>query len=156
MTYADYFIILVLISSTFFGLIKGLFKEIIFLFNIYFSYIVSKNFYTFFSDVINNFIENKFLRNIVSVFLIFSFTLLCVNYLVEMLTSSNFFKKIIFYKIDKVLGSLFGIIRGFLIIEIFLLYLNKIVIIFDIKNIDKYINESFLISYFNNFNSYFL
>ncbi|BAC24458.1 cvpA [Wigglesworthia glossinidia endosymbiont of Glossina brevipalpis] len=118
----DYFIASIIIFSALIGLIRGLISEIFSLVIWITAIFLSSKYYHFFSNFFT-FFEEKYIRNIISMFFIFLLVLIVGtitnNYL------NNFTNKIGLSLLNKFLGMCFGVLRGILIISILIFILKK-------------------------------
>ncbi|NIH40986.1 MAG: hypothetical protein G8D27_00290 [Buchnera aphidicola (Periphyllus aceris)] len=135
----DFFIIFIIFFSSLIGLIRGFIKETIsflvfcigfFIFYIFYFYIIDG--FSFFSDI--------FLELFLFI-MFFGFLILSLEYFLS-LFYKDFIKLIgVYYFNNLILGFLFGLFRGFLLIYIFLYIITDIVHL----NIFFYLRGSILI-----------
>lgn len=141
----DYVIIFIIFVSVFFGLFRGFFKEIISSFFWFFNFYFFNKYYYFNSFYIDA-LQNIFLKNKISILVIFFFYKKMLNYI-----SKKIIKKMNFSFFNIVLGGFFGIFRSMIIIFL-LLFIFKY---FSNIGYNNYIKSSIVMSVFFKITNYF-
>ncbi|MDQ1237620.1 MAG: CvpA family protein [Wigglesworthia glossinidia] len=138
----DYFIASIIIFSSLISFIRGFINELFSLIVWIIAIVLSSRYYNIFSNLFV-FFEEKIIRNVLSIFLIFLFILIMGSVLSNYL--NIFINKIGLSFFNKFLGIFFGIFRGILIVSIFLFFLKA----FTKCSSSIYWTNSKLIPYFN-------
>lgn len=119
MTLFDYAVIFVVGLSSVLGLLRGAIREVLALLGWVVAFFVARQYGAAFSSMLTNLVTNDSLR------LLLSFTLLFVTVLLLMallrMTVTELVKKIGLGSADKILGLLFGVARGGLIMLVLVL-----------------------------------
>lgn len=156
--YIDYLIIFCFFIFSIIGFQKGFLKELILIFNFFIAYIISNKNYFFLSNIINtylNIVNNNVIIDAISLFIIFCIILIILNSICNIFLF-HFIQKIVYSKLNKLLGCLFGIIKSFVIIDFLLINYYKLLNNFNITVQYRSLNESVFIPFFNAFNDKFL
>lgn len=143
MIYKDYVIIIIIIISIIIGTKRGFLKEVIFFVNLFFSYFITNNYYYYIYIIVSDLISNNILKNTISIVIAFTFSLICITKFINYILY-NLINKIDKLKINRILGFLFGFIRGICISNIFLNFIkNKQIFWKKYFLLDNYINNLF-------------
>ncbi|QTM69319.1 colicin V production protein [Buchnera aphidicola (Hormaphis cornu)] len=143
----DNAIIIVIISSALVSFLRGFLQESLSLLCWGFGLYVSSNYCSFLAILFTNF-NSKIIRNLIAIALLFVLVLIIESILNRCL--SKLVKKLGCSSTNKVLGVLFGSIRGLCIV---LLILFTLSVFTNISN-NKYYQKSQLIPYLYNFINY--
>lgn len=136
----DYIIIATIIISFFFGLLRGLYQEIISLFFLFWNfYFFSK--YNYFFDFFKNSIQSIFLTHNILIFF-----MICFFFIIKRII--NFYIKKIVKKLNVTcynifLGGIFGIVRGIILVYFILFILSYV----SVAYYKYYIHHSILIHF---------
>lgn len=117
----DYLIASIIIFSTLISFIRGFISEIFSLIIWTTAIILSSRYYNILANIFV-FFEEKIIRNISSIFLIFLFVLIIGSIINHYL--NNFINQFGLSDLNKFLGVCFGIFRGILIISILIFFLK--------------------------------
>jgi len=142
MVLIDYIITSIIFLSCLISFFQGFCQEVLSLFFWIFSIYTSVKYYRFFFKVLS-IIKNKLLRNAIIIFtLIVTFTVI-ESTLKDLIT--DFIIKIGYEQTNKMLGLLYGFVKGVIIVSFGLVILNS----FTFFTRNDYYKRSLLIPYFN-------
>ncbi|MEW6007787.1 MAG: CvpA family protein [bacterium] len=119
----DIAIIAIFLISIFIGLLRGITREIFSLLSIFCGIIIASRSYQKFSPLIFKYINNEPLANIISFVVVFLITSLFVSLIGIIL--EKMWKILHLTLFDRIFGAIFGIIRGFVLIGLMVILVEK-------------------------------
>jgi membrane protein required for colicin V production len=117
----DVIILLLLGLPAFFGLKKGLLKSIFSLTSIILGIYLATRFNSNIGYILNHFIKDQKLANLVSFIIIIAFVYLVGSYIAKKLSGINSFTK----TIDKFFGLIFGFLKGLILVSLLSLFFKS-------------------------------
>lgn len=141
MNWADWVILGILLISSLISLKQGFIKEALSVLNWGLAFFLAVTFRDPFALVLEPYISTPSIRDLASFLILFALALMVgalVNYLI-----GEFVKKSGLSGTDKMLGMLFGLVRGFIIVMVFLIFVPPLVAI----DQDAWWKQSVLIPY---------
>lgn len=120
MHWFDISVIVLLIVSTLYSLVRGLIKELFSLSAFIIAYILSHRYYSLISSMISDFVSNKVVADLLAFGFIFIFTGLIVTQIGKLVRNLLYETKILTFT-DRVGGGLLGLIKGLLIIAVIMI-----------------------------------
>jgi membrane protein required for colicin V production len=125
MHWFDISVIVLLITSTLYSLLRGLIKELFSLASIIFAFILAHRYYSFISTQISDFVPNKMAADLLSFGFIFIFSALIISQIGKLVRNLLYETKTLTVT-DRVGGSLLGLIKGILIITVIMIPIGLI------------------------------
>lgn len=125
MHWFDICVIVLLITSTVYSLVRGLIKELFSLASIIFAFILAHRYYSFISTQISDFVSNKVAADLLSFGFIFIFSALIISQIGKLVRKLLYETKTLTVT-DRVGGGLLGLIKGILIITVIMIPINLI------------------------------
>ena len=125
MHWFDISVIVLLITSTLYSLLRGLIKELFSLASIIFAFILAHRYYSFISTQISDFVSNKMAADLLSFGFIFIFTALIIGQIGKLVRNLLYETKTLTVT-DRIGGSLLGLIKGILIITVIMIPIGLI------------------------------
>jgi len=120
----DIIIMVILAIFAFNGTRRGFITEITMIFALVCGFFFANIFYSDISNFIDDWVSNDSLRMLISYLLIFLVVLAMVRFLAIML--QKFLELVLLGWLNRVLGLLFGILKGFLVITVFIFIIQSI------------------------------
>lgn len=120
MHWFDISVIVLLIASTVYSLIRGLIKELFSLASIIFAFILSHRYYSLISTQISDFVSNKMVADLLSFGFIFIFSALIISQIGQLVRKLLYETKTLTVT-DRIGGSLLGLVKGILIIAVIMI-----------------------------------
>ncbi len=125
MHWFDISVIVLLIASTVYSLIRGLIRELFSLASIIFAFILAHRYYSFISTQISDFVSNKVAADLLSFGFIFIFSALIISQIGKLVRKLLYETKTLTVT-DRLGGSLLGLIKGILIITVIMIPISLI------------------------------
>ena len=125
MHWFDISVIVLLITSTLYSLLRGLIKELFSLASIIFAFILAHRYYSFISTQISDFVSNKMAADLLSFGFIFIFSALIIGQIGKLVRNLLYETKTLTVT-DRIGGSLLGLIKGILIITVIMIPIGLI------------------------------
>ncbi|MEE9165576.1 MAG: CvpA family protein, partial [Nitrospinota bacterium] len=125
MHWFDICVIVFLIASTVYSLIRGLIKELFSLASIIFAFILAHRYYSLISTQISDFVSNKVVTDLLSFGFIFIFSALIISQIGKLVRKLLYETKTLTVT-DRIGGSLLGLIKGILIITVIMIPIGLI------------------------------
>ena len=151
MNYIDIFLSLVIVWGAYNGFLKGLINELSSILGIIIGVYLAKNFYTYLDVKLKPIFESEAdYISILSLMIIFLFTVMIFEIISRLLT--KFLKLIAIGLLNRIIGSVFGVIKSILILCVFIFIFSKINNMLAIIE-NETLNQSFLYSKIENINN---
>jgi membrane protein required for colicin V production len=151
MNYIDIFLSLVIVWGAYNGFLKGLINELSSILGIIIGVYLAKNFYTYLDVKLKPIFESEAdYISILSLMIIFLFTVMIFEIISRLLT--KFLKLIALGLLNRIIGSVFGVIKSILILCVFIFIFSKINNMLAIIE-NETLNQSFLYSKIENINN---
>ena len=151
MNYIDIFLSLVIVWGAYNGFLKGLINELSSILGIIIGVYLAKNFYTYLDVMLKPIFESEAdYISILSLMIIFLFTVMIFEIISRLLT--KFLKLIALGLLNRIIGSVFGVIKSILILCVFIFIFSKINNMLAIIE-NETLNQSFLYSKIENINN---
>ena len=125
MHWFDISVIVLLLVSTVYSLIRGLIKELFSLASIIFAFILAHRYYSLISTQISDFVSNKVAADLLSFGFIFIFSVLIISQIGKLVRKLLYETKTLTVT-DRIGGSLLGLIKGILIITVIMIPIGLI------------------------------
>ncbi len=125
MHWFDISVIVLLITSTVYSLVRGLIKELFSLASIIFAFILAHRYYSLISTQISDFVSNKVAADLLSFGFIFIFSALIISQIGKLVRKLLYETKTLTVT-DRIGGSLLGLIKGILIITVIMIPIGLI------------------------------
>lgn len=151
MNYIDIFLSLVIVWGAYNGFLKGLINELSSILGIIIGVYLAKNFYTYLDVKLKPIFESEAdYISILSLMIIFLFTVMIFEIISRLLT--KFLKLIALGLLNRIIGSVFGVIKSILILCVIIFIFSKINNMLAIIE-NETLNQSFLYSKIENINN---
>ena len=125
MNYIDFILIVIIIWGAFNGFKKGLINELASIIGLILAIFFAKNYYLFLNKKLYDLFESESdFISILSVIIIFFLTILIVKIIAKFLT--KIIKFVFLGLVNKIIGSLFGILKSFLVLAILIFIFSKL------------------------------
>ena len=125
MNYIDFILIVIIIWGAFNGFKKGLINELASIISLVLAIFFANNYYLFLNKKLYNLFESESdFISILSVIIIFFLTILIVKIIAKFLT--KIIKFVFLGLVNKIIGSLFGILKSFLVLAILIFIFSKL------------------------------
>ena len=129
----DFVIILILTFFTFKGFRHGFFEEMGKLISIIGGFIISSKYHNYLIDYISTYINGNILQITISYLSIFILSVIVFTILIKII--GKFIELVILDWLNRLLGMLLGLIKGFLIISLFIFIIQTLPLKFDQESI---------------------